>query len=53
MLLLRLNIFISRFELFLLKNLSFLPPSIKEKYAKKVCNDIVNIGKKLKDKNII
>lgn len=52
-LILRVDIIISRFKIYMLDRLFFLPHSLKVKYLKKVCKDIVRITNEVKKQKII
>jgi hypothetical protein len=53
MLTLRIKIFVTRIELFLLDNILILPQQVKENLGKKIHNNIKIINKDLKEKNIL
>ncbi|CAI3545392.1 hypothetical protein CNEO3_1760001 [Clostridium neonatale] len=53
MLTLRIKIFLTRTELFFLDSVTVLPSDIKKKLAKKICNNIININKEIKEKNVL
>lgn len=52
-LILRVDIAISRFKIYMLDRLFFLPYSLKTKYSQKICKDIVRITNEMKKQRII